>query len=93
MNALEEVENALMKESSLAQQLRISERHLKDIEKRSQSVEEAYQNGAVSVQSYLGAQEQLLTIETEWIILQESYLSNRISLALAIGQPLNGEGN
>ena len=93
LNAMEEVENALMKESSLAQQLRISERHLKDIEKRSQSVEEAYQNGAVSVQSYLGAQEQLLTIETEWIILQESYLSNRISLALAIGQPLNGEGN
>ena len=93
LNAMEEVENALMKESSLAQQLRISERRLKDIKKRSQSVEESYQSGAVSVQSYLGAQEQLLTIETEWIILQESYLSNRISLALAIGQPLNGEGN
>ena len=93
LNAMEEVENALMKESSLAKQLKISEKHLKDIEKRSQSVEEAYQNGAVSVQSYLDAQEQLLTIETEWVILQESYLSNRISLALAIGQPLNGEGN
>jgi outer membrane protein TolC len=93
LNAMEEVENALMKESSLAQQLSFFEIRLKDLENRSQSLEEAYQDGTVSVQSYLNAQEPLLMTKTEWIILQESYLSNRISLALAIGQPLNGEGN
>jgi outer membrane protein TolC len=91
LNAMEEVENALMKESSLAQQLSFSEIRLKNSENRSQSLEEALRDGTVSVQSYLNAQEQLLMTKTEWIILQESYLSNRISLALAIGQPLNGE--
>ena len=93
LNAMEEVENALIKESSLAQQLSFSEIRLKDSQNRSQSLEEAYQDGIVSVQRYLNAQEQLLMTKTEWIILQESYLSNRISLVLAIGQPLNGEGD
>lgn len=93
LNAMEEVENTLTNESSLVQQMSFTEIRLKDIENRSRSVEEAYQGGTISVQSYLNAQEQLLTTEAEWIILQERYLSNRISLALAIGQPLDGEGN
>ncbi len=86
LKAMEEVENGLANESAMLEQMSLTEQRLDEMKKQLVSVQQMYQAGAIGVLPYFDVQEQLLAVRKEWIEIQTSYLSNRVLLALALGQ-------
>ncbi|MDO6441279.1 TolC family protein [Marinobacter sp. 2_MG-2023] len=85
LNAVQEVENAISQESSLAKQQQQIDSALLSARRNYQQYQQKYRNGLVSVLDLLEVQEQTFDLESQLNDLIYERLSNRITLGLALG--------
>lgn len=86
--SMEEVQNALQQEYALAAQEKLVYTRWQDLYAQQNSRAENYRDGTMSVEDYLSAQQEALSVQDEWIEAKAAYLKNRITLAVALGQEL-----
>ncbi|WP_376778809.1 efflux transporter outer membrane subunit [Serratia fonticola] len=84
-NALADVDNAMSQRLSYQQQKITQQQNLQLSQQRLVLARSQYQAGAVSFQSLLDAEDDLLTIETNLSDLQYNYLNATMKLWLALG--------
>jgi NodT family efflux transporter outer membrane factor (OMF) lipoprotein len=84
-NALADVDNAMSQRLSYQQQKINQQQNLQLSQQRLILARSQYQAGAVSFQSLLDAEDDLLTIETNLSDLQYNYLNSTMKLWLALG--------
>jgi outer membrane protein TolC len=84
-NALADVDNAMSQRLSYQQQKINQQQNLQLSQQRLVLARSQYQAGAVSFQSLLDAEDDLLTIETNLSDLQYNYLNATMKLWLALG--------
>jgi len=85
LNAVQEVENAIGQESSLAKQQQQIDSALLSARRNYQQYQQKYRNGLVSVLDLLEVQQQTFDLESQLNDLTYERLSNRITLGLALG--------
>ncbi|WP_323752836.1 TolC family protein [Marinobacter sp.] len=85
LNAVQEVENAIGQESSLAKQQQQIDSALLSARRNYQQYQQKYRNGLVSVLDLLEVQRQTFDLESQLNDLIYQRLSNRITLGLALG--------
>lgn len=85
LNAVQEVENAIGQESSLAKQQQQIDSALLSARRNYEQYQQKYRNGLVSVIDLLEVQRQTFDLESQLNDLIYQRLSNRITLGLALG--------
>lgn len=92
LNAIREVETALNADIELSQQL-IHESQTVNALKRAEAVaEKRYRQGLQTLQSFLETQQRRYRAEQNWLRTHQLRWSTRISLYLALGGAIAGEG-
>ena len=86
--AMEEVQNALQQEQALAMQEKLVYARWQDLQKKQNSRADNYRDGAMSVEDYLSARQEALSVRDGLFSARAAYLKNRITLAVALGQEL-----
>ncbi|RYV04188.1 RND transporter [Shewanella sp. OPT22] len=85
LTAVQEVENALGQEASLAKQQQHIEASLASARRSTQSYQEKYRQGLLSFIDLMTVQRQAFSLETQLTNLTYQRLNNRITLGLALG--------
>ncbi|MGC1510104.1 TolC family protein [Ketobacter sp. MCCC 1A13808] len=85
LNAVEEVDNALSQEQSLQLQQAHIEQALLSAQNNLQQYQRKYRTGAVSILDLLSVQQTHFDLQSQLDVLILNRLSNRITLALALG--------
>lgn len=85
LNALNEVENALGQEASLAEQQRLLESALEHSDASLQHYRARYREGLNDILDLLNAQQSAFSNRIQLLQTQQARLNNRIRLALALG--------
>ncbi len=88
LQALQEVETVLSQAQALHADIQHQQAKLTNQRQLHQIRLQQYRRGGVSVNDYLQSNILLLDTEIQLLNLQSLYLSNRVALALAIGEPL-----
>ncbi|MGH1379058.1 MAG: TolC family protein [Alphaproteobacteria bacterium] len=86
LNAFLEVEQALDRETLLADQERQQQEAVIHAENTAKIFEDRYKNGLVSILEYLSAQNTVFDMKSQLLDFRNQRLKNRIALALAIGK-------
>lgn len=85
LNAMREVETALVFERELAQEVTVLRQSVASIKKAESVSEERYRKGLLSLREFLDTQQRLYQIEQTAILREQQKWDNRISLYLALG--------
>lgn len=92
LKAVQEVEDAIGQESSLAKQQQQIDSALLSARRNYQQYQQKYRNGLVSVLDLLEVQQQTFDLESQLNDLTYDRLSNRITLGLALGLGIKETG-
>lgn len=92
-SALSDVDNAMTQRLNYQQQRKNQQQNLQLSQQRLALVRSQYQEGAVSFQTLLDAEDALLTIETNLSDLQYNYLNSTMKLWLALGGGVEKEND